>query len=147
MKAILRSARLTPKKANLTAGMVRRLPVVEALEILKFTPKKSAQMLYKLLASAVANAETNFKQDKKSLVVKEIVVTKGATLKRGVPVSRGRVYPILKRTSHITILLALNEAQTAGKPGKKESSEKAETTVSEKPKKAAAKKTAKKSTK
>ncbi len=117
MKAILRAARITPKKANLIAGMVRKRPTSEALEILKYTPKKAAELLHKLLSSAVANAVSNFKQDEKSLVIKEIIVNKGPTLKRGVPVSRGRVYPILKRTSHITILLDVQqpnaEADTA----------------------------------
>lgn len=109
MKAILRAARITPKKANLIAGMVRKRPTSEALEILKYTPKKAAELLHKLLSSAVANAVSNFKQDEKSLVIKEIIVNKGPTLKRGVPVSRGRVYPILKRTSHITILLDVQQ--------------------------------------
>lgn len=118
MKAILRSAKITPKKANLIAGMVRTKPVKESLEILKYTPKKAAQILHKLLTSAISNAISNFKQDEASLTVKEIVITKGPTFKRGVPVSRGRVYPILKRTSNITITLEVSE-ETAKKPAKK----------------------------
>ena len=118
MKAILRSAKITPKKANLVAGMVRTKPAKESLEILKFTPKKAAGILYKLLTSAVSNAVSNFKQDEASLTVKEIIITKGPTFKRGVPVSRGRVYPILKRTSNITIVLEVNE-EAAGKTAKK----------------------------
>lgn len=116
MKAILRSIRITPQKANLVAGMVRKRPVQESLEILKFTPKKAAKILHKLLNSAVSNAVNNFKQDEKSLAIKEIVITKGPTFKRGVPVSRGRVYPVLKRTSNITITLEVREEE---KPAKK----------------------------
>lgn len=147
MKAILRAARITPKKANLIAGMVRKRPASEALDILKYTPKKAAQLIHKLLASAVANAVSNFKQDEATLVIKEIVVNKGPTLKRGVPVSRGRVYPILKRTANITILLEVNEgAAKTPKAGKKTKSETAESTEkADKPAKKAPK--AKKSTK
>jgi large subunit ribosomal protein L22 len=119
MKAILRSIRITPQKANLVAGMVRRKTAQESLDILKFTPKKAAKILHKLLNSAIANAVNNFKQDEKSLVIKEIVVTKGPTFKRGVPVSRGRVYPILKRTSNITITLEVSEEPTPNKEAKK----------------------------
>jgi len=116
MKAIARTTRLTPKKANLLAGMVRTKQVDEALQILEYLPKKAAKILYKLLFSAVSNAVNNFKQDRKTLFVKEIVVNKGPTLKRSVPVSRGRAYPILKRTAHITITLGI---LTEGGPGKK----------------------------
>lgn len=126
MKAVLRSVRITPQKANLIAGMVRKKSAQESLNILKYTPKKAAKILHKLLSSAVANAVTNFKQDEKSLAIKEIIVTKGPTLKRGVSVSRGRVYPILKRTSHITITLEVKEDEIPSK-AKKEVKEKVET--------------------
>lgn len=109
MKAIAKHVRISPKKANLVAGMVRRRNALEALDILKFTPKKGAKILYKVLHSAIANAQANFKQKKESLVIKEIVVTEGRTLKRSVPVSRGRVHPILKRTSHITVSVGPSE--------------------------------------
>ena len=126
MKAIIRTSRITPKKANLIAGMVRRKTATEGLEILKYTPKKAAKLLYKLLTSAVSNAVSNFKQDQKALIIKEIIVTKGPTLKRGVPVSRGRTYPILKRTSHITLILEIDT--TAVKTTKSKNSAKTETT-------------------
>jgi large subunit ribosomal protein L22 len=119
MKAILRAARITPKKANLIAGMVRKHSAKDGLEILKYTPKKAAQLIHKILASAVANAVSNFKQDEATLMIKEIVVNKGPTLKRGIPVSRGRVYPILKRTSNITILLEVGAVQDQVKEPKK----------------------------
>lgn len=103
MKAVLRNIRISPKKANLVAGLVRGAMVSDALNQLKFTPKKAAEILYKVIASAAANAETNFKQNKSNLYVKEIIVTKGPAYKRGVSVSRGRVHPVLKKTSHITV--------------------------------------------
>lgn len=146
MKAIVRTSRITPKKANLIAGMIRTKSANEALEILKYTPKKAADILYKLVNSAINNAVNNFKQDQKVLIIKEVIVTKGPTLKRGVPVSRGRIYPILKRTAHITIILGI-DAEAAGTKKTKKAA-KTETTTEVKEKTTPAKKTAtKKSTK
>ncbi len=121
MKAILRNARISPKKAALVAGLVRGAMVKEALDQLKFTPKKGADILYKVIQSAAANAETNFKQDRKKLYVKEIVVTKAPTYKRSQPVSRGRSYAILKRNSHITVTVDVM-VPAAPKASKKASS-------------------------
>lgn len=109
MKAICRAIRITPKKLNLAAGLVRKKDATEALAILKFTPKKSAHILYKIIKSAIANAENNYKQEVKSLFIKEIIVNAGATIKRSLPVSRGRSHPILKRTAHATIMLGVKE--------------------------------------
>jgi large subunit ribosomal protein L22 len=103
MIAHLRKIRISPKKANLVAGLIREKSVTEALAILKYTPKKAAKMLYKVVHSARSNAENNFKQDPDTLMIKEVVVTQGPTNKRFQPVSRGRAHPILKRTSHITV--------------------------------------------
>lgn len=105
MKAHLRNIRITPKKTSIIAELVRGKKVTEALTILKFTPKKAAKFLYKVLKSAVANAENNFKQDKNNLIIKNLIVTEGPAYKRGKPASRGRWHPIIKRTSHITITL------------------------------------------
>ena len=145
MKAIASTIRITPKKANLIAGMIRGKKANEALEILKYTPKKGAKIIYKIVASAVANAKNNFKQNENSLVVKEVIINKGATLKRGVPVSRGRVYPILKRTSHIKLFLGLEAAPKAKKSTKKAAETTTETT--EKSETKAKKTTTKKTTK
>ncbi|MFC1600411.1 50S ribosomal protein L22 [Patescibacteria group bacterium] len=123
MKAIAKHVRISSKKANLVAGLVRKKNALEALDILKFTPKKGAQILYKVLHSAMANAEKNFKQNKDSLIVKEIVVTEGRTLKRSVPVSRGRVHPRRKRTAHITVTVGLAEDAKAPEPVKEEKAE------------------------
>ncbi|MBT5016388.1 50S ribosomal protein L22 [Candidatus Peregrinibacteria bacterium] len=103
MIAHLRRTRISPKKLSLVAAMIRKKSVNEALEILKFTPKKAAATLYKVVQSAGKNAENNFKQDPTSLVIKEIIVTQGPTYKRWQSVSRGRAHPILKRTSHVTV--------------------------------------------
>lgn len=105
MKAILRHLRISSAKVNLVAELVRGKKAVDAVDILKFTPKKAARPLKKLIESAIANAENNLKQDKQDLYIKEIVVTKGPTLKRSVPVSRGRANPILKRSAHVTVKL------------------------------------------
>ena len=115
MKAHLKQFRVSPKKANLVASMVRGKGVVEAVELLKFTPKKSAPVLKKLIESAVANAENNFKQKKESLKIKEITVNEGPTYKRRVCISKGRAHPILKRTSHITVKLESEDTNTEKK--------------------------------
>ena len=87
MKAYLKRVRISPKKANLVACLIRGKNATEALDILKFTPKRAAGILHKLLKSAIANAEHNSKQDKDKLVVKEVVVTQGPTYKRSIPIS------------------------------------------------------------
>lgn len=120
MKAILRQVRISPKKVNLVAALVRKKGATEAMEMLKFVPKKSAPVLRKLIGSAVANAQENFKQDKASLVIKEIIVTEGTTYKRRMPVSRGRSYPILKRTSHISVKVEAGEMPAMEKEEVKE---------------------------
>jgi large subunit ribosomal protein L22 len=103
MKSIARQLRITPRKLNLIARLVRNKGVGEAMSILEFTPKKGAKLLNKVLKSAVANAENNFKQERDSLYVKEIVVGKATTLKRSVPISKGRMHPILKRSCHVMV--------------------------------------------
>lgn len=125
MKAHLKSVRVSVKKANLVAQLVRGMSVGKAVDILKFTPKKTAPILRKLIESAAANAEHNFKQNPETLQIKEIIVNEGPTYKRRVPVSRGRAHPILKRTSHITVKLEAAAAVPEA-PAKKETEAKAE---------------------
>lgn len=115
MKAELNSTRISPKKVNLVAGMVRGAMVEDALTQLKFTPKKAALLLYKVIASAAANAENNLKQKRSTLFIKEIIVNRGPTYKRGQPVSRGRMHPILKRTSHVSVLLDVKATSSSSK--------------------------------
>lgn len=103
MRSHFSNARIAPKKANLVAGIVRGLPVREALSRLQFTPKKAARILLKVIASAMANAKNNFDQKEENLYIKSILVNKGLVLKRGLPISRGRWHPLLKRNSHISV--------------------------------------------
>ncbi len=112
MQATLKNARITPKKANLVASMIRNENAEQALHTLEFTPKKAARILYKVLQSAISNAETNFKQSAKNLYVQEVKVSKGMRMKRSQPISRGRAHPILKDASHIQIILASNVPAT-----------------------------------
>lgn len=110
-RAILRKARVSPRKARLVADMVRGREVSEALEILTFTRKKTAHMVKALVESAMANAEhtanrTEAKIDIDTLFIKSITVDEGPMQRRWRPRARGMATRILKRTSHITVVLA-----------------------------------------
>lgn len=105
MKATLRSVRIAPKKANIIARMVRGMPVRDAAEALKRTNKKAARIVEKLLASAVANATHNDKQDAAELIISSIVVNQGTAYRRGMPKARGQTRPYRKFLSHIEIVL------------------------------------------
>lgn len=109
MKAAARTLRITPKKLNLIAELVREKGAEEAVQKLNYAPKKGAKLLSKVIKSAIANAKTNFKQDPKNLVIKEVLVSKAATYKRWVPASRGRMHPIQKRNSHLSVTLGVKE--------------------------------------
>lgn len=109
-KAILRNARVSPRKARLVADLVRGMDVEQALEVLAFTPKKTAPMMRKLIQSAVANAEFAAEKDEGSLdidrlYVETVMVDGGPTLRRFRPRAQGRATRVLKRTSHITVVL------------------------------------------
>lgn len=104
-KAILRTARISPQKARLVADQVRGLPVDRALGLLQFSDKKAAHMIYKVVFSAVSNAENNLGADIDELKVKTIMVDEGPTLKRFMARAKGRGTRILKRTSHITVVV------------------------------------------
>ena len=103
-RATLKFTRISPRKARLVARNVNGLPVEDALNLLRFTPKKAAEIIYKVLYSAVANAQ-QIGADVDSLQVKQVVISDGPTLKRIKPRSMGRANRILKRTSHITVIL------------------------------------------
>jgi large subunit ribosomal protein L22 len=110
-KAVLRLARVSPRKARLVADLVRGRDVGEALEILTFTRKKSASLILGVIESAVANAEhsaarANRRVNHDNLFVREILVDQGPTLRRFRPRARGMATKILKKTSHITVVLA-----------------------------------------
>ena len=104
--AKLKGAPLSAQKGRLVADMIRNMKVSGALDVLKFTPKKGAQLMLKLLESAIANAENNDGADIDELTVKEIYVDQGPMLKRMQPRAKGRGCRILKRSSHITITVA-----------------------------------------
>jgi large subunit ribosomal protein L22 len=104
--AKLSHAHVSAQKCRLVADQVRGLPVERALEILTFSQKKSAQIVRKVLESAIANAEHNEGADVDELKVSEICVNEGPTLKRWNARAKGRANKILKRTSHIQITVA-----------------------------------------
>lgn len=106
MKAHLRRIQISPKKINVVAGLVRGQAVIKALDVLMFTPKKAAKLLYKVVQSAAANAENNDDKKKETLFIKQIVVNKGPFFKRFLPSTRGRALPIHKPTAHISVELA-----------------------------------------
>ncbi len=108
MEAIakLKGARISAQKARLVADQVRGLPVERADELLMFSDKKAAQIVRKVLLSAVANAEHNVGADIDELKVDRIWVDEGPTMKRGRARAKGRYTRILKRSSHITVVLA-----------------------------------------
>ncbi|HNT35287.1 MAG TPA: 50S ribosomal protein L22 [bacterium] len=98
--------RISAKKARLVADMVRGRPLEEAKIALRFTDKKAARIFLKVLESAQANVETSTSLDIDQLVVKTVTVDEGFRLKRFRPCPQGRASRILKRTSHITVVLA-----------------------------------------
>lgn len=108
-RAIAKYVRISPLKVNYIAKEIRGKNVDEALAILKFTPKKGAKELEKVLKSAIANAENNFDLDRDNLYVKEAYANDGPTMKRWRPRSKGRAYPILKRSSHIGVVVEERE--------------------------------------
>jgi len=113
-RAVLRQARISPRKARLAANLVRGKDVGDALEILAFTRKKSAGMIKQLIESAVANAEFKAEQDDQRLDIDELVISKitvdqGPTLRRFRPRARGMATKVLKRTSHITVVLDVTQ--------------------------------------
>lgn len=105
VKSTTKFVRLSPKKARDVAREIQGLPVSTALDILTFTPKKSAQLIGKTLKTAIADAENNFSLDASSLIIKEAVIGAGPTLRRFKPRAKGSAGPILKRTAHISITL------------------------------------------
>ena len=107
--AKLRHARVSPQKARLVADLIRGKGIEDALDLLTYSNKKSAQIIKKVLESAVANAENNFGYDIDELKVGTIFVDTGPTMKRIRARARGRADRLVKRTSHITIRLSGDE--------------------------------------
>jgi large subunit ribosomal protein L22 len=105
MKAFLKNYRQSPRKVRLVASLLKGKPVTEAIAELDFLAKRSGFPISKLLLSAVANAK-QMGVEKENLMIKELRVDKGVTMKRMMPAAMGSGHPINKRTSHVTLVLA-----------------------------------------
>lgn len=124
--ARVRHIRVTPMKARRVVNMIRGKQAQEALAILKFAPQGASEPVYKLVASAIANArvkadQSNTYLDEQDLYVSRAFVDEGTTLKRFQPRAQGRAFRINKRTSHITIVLATPDEAEAPTTSKKAS--------------------------
>ena len=108
-KAHLKYARISPRKVKIVLDLIRGKDTKTAMAILKNTPKAASEYLVKLLKSTCANAENNFNMDADNLFVSECFVCPGPTLKRMMPRAKGRGDRILKRTSHMTIVVKEKE--------------------------------------
>jgi large subunit ribosomal protein L22 len=129
-RAVAKYVRVSPMKARRVINLVRGLPAKEALTVLQFAPQAASEPVYKVLASAIANAENNERLDPDSLLVSEAYVDEGPTLKRFRPRAQGRAFRIRKRTCHITI--AVESVQvTSRRPGGKAAKKAAPTTAAE----------------
>ena len=104
-RATLRYARISPRKVSIVMDLIRNKPLAEAQAILQYTPKAACEPLLKLVNSAAANAENNFDMDCNNLYVAECYVCPAPTRKLIMPHEQGRAYRILKRTSHMTVVL------------------------------------------
>jgi large subunit ribosomal protein L22 len=113
---VARFVRVSPMKARRVVNLIRGLSAQEALTVLQFAPQAASEQVYKVLASAMANAENNESLDRDSLLVSEAYVDEGPTFKRFRPRAQGRAYRIRKRTSHITVVV---ESVQAAAPARK----------------------------
>ena len=110
-RAVARYIRVSPLKARQVADLVRGKNIKEALGVLRYTNKKSAPLINKVVKSAVANAEHNFDMDSDALYISEIMIDEGPTLKRMRPRAYGRADVRRHRTSHITVVLKEREVR------------------------------------
>jgi len=131
--ARVRHIRVTPQKARRVVDLIRGKQAAEALAILKFAPQSASEPIYKLVASAMANARvkadaSNSYLDEQDLFVSKAFVDEGTTLKRFQPRAQGRAFKILKRTSHITVVLATPDELVAPSAGSQRRASTASTT-------------------
>ena len=108
-KAIAKYVRISPLKVDFICKEIRGKQVDEALAILKFTPKKGARILEKVLNSAIANAEHNFGLNREDLFVSQAYANNAPVMKRWRPKAKGMAYPILKRSSHVGVVVEERE--------------------------------------
>ena len=106
VKATAKTVRVTTRKAKLVLDLIRGKDVKEAMGILTFLPNKAARITKKVVKSACANATHNFQMDEEKLYVKACYADEGITLKRFMPRAKGSASPIMKRTSHITVVVS-----------------------------------------
>ena len=112
-RATARFVRTTPMKARRVLALVRGKKVDEALDILRFAPQAASEPVFKVLESAIANAENNQDLDRRTLVVAEAFADEGPTMKRFQPRAQGRAFRIRKRTAHITVIVESVSASPA----------------------------------
>ena len=105
-RAKVLQVKLSPQKAKLVVDLVRGKSIQDALDLLKFTNKSASPVVIKLIKSAAANATNNFKMDESKLYIKEIWVGEGTRLKRFMPKAKGSASRIVKRTSHINVVVS-----------------------------------------
>jgi large subunit ribosomal protein L22 len=113
VQALTKYVRVSPKKLRQITRVIQGKPATEALDLLRFIPRKTARLVRKTLVSAVANAENNHRLASANLVVKRALTEQGSVLKRMRPASRGSGHPIHKHTSHIRIILSDNQPTPA----------------------------------
>lgn len=106
VRATAKTVRVTPRKARLALDLVRGKSVDEALAILQFTPNEAARQVSKVVKSAAANAEHNNSMNRADLYIKECYADEGIVMKRFMPRAKGNASQILKRTSHITVVVS-----------------------------------------
>ena len=104
-KAIAKYVRMSPIKVGAVTDLIRGKDVKEAFAILEYTPREAAVAIKKVLKSAVANAENNFALNSDNLYVSDVFVGQGPTLKRFRPMDHGKAFKILKKKSHITVIV------------------------------------------
>ncbi|MCZ2259251.1 50S ribosomal protein L22 [Sporosarcina sp. G11-34] len=105
-KATARTVRIAPRKVRLVVDLIRGKKIGEAVAILQLTPKAASPVVEKVLKSAIANAEHNYEMGIEDLIVSEVFVDEGPTMKRFRPRAQGRASAINKRTSHITVVVS-----------------------------------------
>ncbi len=103
--AIAKNQRISPQKARLVVGQIKKMKPQEAVQILEFLPQKSSLLIRKVILSAIANAKNNYDIAEESLKFNQIQIGRGPILKRYRPVARGRAHSILKRTANIRVVL------------------------------------------
>ncbi len=123
-RAVHRQSPVTPRKARYVVDLIRGKPVNQALDVLRFCPRRAAPLLSKVLMSALANAQLDPACDTSRLHVIDARADDGRTMKRWTPRSRGQMYPLLLRYSHLTIVLGEQDAAPSKRRGGKKKSDK-----------------------